>query len=186
MGRETKLSTMCVRGRLPPPRCHRRVVRPPCMPPPSGPAAPVVPNVPPSMPPGPAFLPPRRLPEMTPMQLNIVLSLFLNDQKIDPVSNYLTRMYMYNVLGCVFSNLSCKRNALGLSYGTIVALSIEMQISPINPSDQLSQLTVCHKRQKIGFLAAPALYKAELLQLNCTQFSSLGIFVSKNVGNQKN
>jgi hypothetical protein len=28
--------------------------------------------------------------------------------------------------------------------------------------------------------------KAESLQLNCTQFSSLGIFVSKNVGNQKN
>ena len=55
------------------------------------------------------------LPEMTPMQLNIVLSVFLNDQKIDPVSNYLTSMYMYNVLGCVFSNLSCKRNALGLS-----------------------------------------------------------------------
>ena len=28
--------------------------------------------------------------------------------------------------------------------------------------------------------------KAELLQLNRTQFSSLGIFVSKKVGNQKN
>ena len=27
--------------------------------------------------------------------------------------------------------------------------------------------------------------KAELLQLNCTQFPSLGIFVSKKVGNQK-
>ena len=28
--------------------------------------------------------------------------------------------------------------------------------------------------------------KAELLQLNCTQFSSLGIFISKKVGNRKN
>ena len=28
--------------------------------------------------------------------------------------------------------------------------------------------------------------KAELLQLNRTQFSSLGIFISKNVGNRKN
>ena len=28
--------------------------------------------------------------------------------------------------------------------------------------------------------------KAELLQLNCTQFLSLGIFVSKKVGNRKN
>ena len=28
--------------------------------------------------------------------------------------------------------------------------------------------------------------KAELLQLNCTQFPSLGIFVSKKVGNRKN
>ena len=29
-------------------------------------------------------------------------------------------------------------------------------------------------------------YKAELLQLNRTQFPSLGIFVNKKVGNQKN
>ena len=29
-------------------------------------------------------------------------------------------------------------------------------------------------------------FKAELLQLNCTQFPSLGFFVSKKVGNQKN
>jgi hypothetical protein len=29
-------------------------------------------------------------------------------------------------------------------------------------------------------------YKAELLQLNRTQFLSLGIFVSKKVGNRKN
>ena len=31
-----------------------------------------------------------------------------------------------------------------------------------------------------------AMTKAELLQLNCTQFPSLGIFVSKKVGNRKN
>jgi alkylation response protein AidB-like acyl-CoA dehydrogenase len=29
-------------------------------------------------------------------------------------------------------------------------------------------------------------FKAELLQLNHTQFSSLGIFISKKVGNRKN
>jgi hypothetical protein len=32
----------------------------------------------------------------------------------------------------------------------------------------------------------PAVGKTELLQLNCTQFPSLGIFASKNVGKQKN
>ena len=35
-------------------------------------------------------------------------------------------------------------------------------------------------------LASKPTYKAELLQLNPTQFPSLGIFVSKKVGNQKN
>ena len=32
----------------------------------------------------------------------------------------------------------------------------------------------------------PSSFKAELMQLNCTQFPSLGFFVRKKVGNQKN
>ena len=42
-----------------------------------------------------------------------------------------------------------------------------------------------HARKKVSLLLQ-LLNKAELLQLNRTQFSSLGIFVSKKVGNQKN
>ena len=37
-----------------------------------------------------------------------------------------------------------------------------------------------------NFMVKTSVAKAELLQLNRTQFSSLGIFISKNVGNRKN
>ena len=43
-----------------------------------------------------------------------------------------------------------------------------------------------HIAQKLAESLKPAYGKAELLQLNQTQFSSLGIFVSKKVGNRKN
>ena len=42
------------------------------------------------------------------------------------------------------------------------------------------------KESKNTFIIKAQKPKAELLQLNRTQFPSLGIFVNKNVGNRKN
>ena len=45
-----------------------------------------------------------------------------------------------------------------------------------------AQETLSRNARSLDFIH----FKAELLQLNRTQFSSLGIFVSKKVGNRKN
>ena len=58
------------------------------------------------------------------------------------------------------------------------------------PDILVDKNTTCHKyvctRQIIHNTNLNRCSKAELLQLNCTQFPSLGIFIIKKVGNQKN
>ena len=68
-------------------------------------------------------------------------------------------------------------------------LTIERMETPINSVEDLAKQT----KIKYGCLKSGSTNsffrvrnKAELLQLNRTQFPSLGIFVSKKVGNRKN
>ena len=73
-----------------------------------------------------------------------------------------------------FSNQIVRKRTLTLEEAFLYAVGSIKNIWTSNPKPEASQTTICSS------------YKAELLQLNRTQFPSLGIFVSKKVENKKN